>query len=272
MKQIKIDKQLINLANKFLKSTNNDVAKHINYREQDSILTDGYRLLSIPNSLPIIANNKEVLATLPVFNWDFYKRYSGKKCIIEADTEQRCYRAVLDNELIAKVDFRTDYPDCDRAMSYYSYNLAMRIDNPVAIYDRLKTIQTTIKEFNSKQRVKKQSLYNSDNAQVIFNTYYEEGFTFIKAEVDLADTYLTNQVRDSLCLLDYSLPKNYGVQDTYRAVFNLNKLISCFDAIKQVAASRSFNLSISFDTSKTAPFKLAIDNGAWCILMPVREK
>lgn len=270
--QINIDKKLINLANQFLKPTNNDVAKHLNYREQDSILTDGYRLLSIPNSLPIIETNKEVLATLPVFNWDFYKRYSGKKCIIEADTEQRCYRAMLDNELIAKVDFRTDYPECDRAMSYYSFNLAMRIDNPVAIYDRLKTIQTTIKEFNSKQRVKKQSLYNSDNAQVIFTASYEGGCTFIRAEVDLIDAVLNDRVKDSLLLFKGALPKNYGVQDTYRVVFNLNKLISCFDAIKQVAASRSFTINISFDTSKTAPFKLSIDSGAWCILMPIREK
>ena len=277
MEKITLNKKLVTLASKFFRNTSvytADVSSHINYRVADSILTDGYKLLSIPNTLPIIADNAKSLALSPIFNWYFYKTYTTKHCIIEADLEHHCYRAVLDNDLIAAADFRTNFPDCDRVLSDYSYNLNMHIENPVGIYNQLATIQAAIKDFNAKQKLKKQPLYNSEQTKVVFSTYYEGGYTFVKAEVGLSDIEfdfaLTNQLRESLCLIDYSLPKTCGIDDTFRAGFNFNKLASCFDVIKRVADSKYFNLDISFDTSNSAPIKLTLDNGAWCILIPIK--
>lgn len=270
--QINIDKQLINLANRFLKPTN-DVSHYINYREHDSFLTDGHKLLAIPNSYPMIANSKESLAVTPIFNWVFYKKYSAKKCTIEVDTKLRCYQAVLDNELIASADVGTHYPDCDSVLSYYNYNLDFTIGIPAGIYSRLDIIQSAIKEYNAKQKVKQQPLYNLDNATVVFNTYYEDGFTYIRAEADLADDVLTDQVKDSLCVLKGTVPKDFCIKETYRGEFNLFRLSSCLDALERLAGSNSFNLNISFDTNKTtAPIKLSLDSGAWCILMPTIRK
>lgn len=277
MEQININKKLLTVAANFLNNTSGwsaDISSHINYRVNDSILTDGFKLLSIPNTLPIIADSEKSLALSPIFNWYFYKTYTTKHCIIEADLDHHEYRAMLDNDLIAASDFRPDFPDCDRVMSNFTYNLTMHIKNPVGIYNRLATIQKAIKDFNAKQKTKKQSLYNSEKAIVVFSTYYEDGYTFIRDEIFLDDSEfdfaISNQVRDLLCLIDYSLPKACGIDDTFKAGFNFNKLASCFDAIKRVADTKTFNLDVSFDTTKLTPIKLTLDNGAWCILMPIK--
>ena len=180
----------------------------------------------------------------------------------------------MDNDLIAGADFRQEFPDCNHVMSKYTYNLTMQIQNSIGIYNRLATIQSAIKEFNAKHKLKKIPLYDSKMAKIIFNTYCEDGHTFIKADVDLSDNdlnfVLTDQVRESLCLIDYALPRHSSIDDTFRAGFNFNKLVSCFDAIKRIADSKIFSLDISFDTSKIAPIKLTLANGAWCILMPIK--
>lgn len=276
MTKITINKNLITLASKFTKHTktsngyNAELSKHIHYCEHDTVITDSCKLLSIPNTLPIISENADSLAVVPIFNWYFYKKYIGKKCSIEVNLDRECYYAMLDHYIIASTVLKPTYPDCSRVLAGYNFDLNITIDDPTSIYSKLTAIQKTIKEFNAQQKLKKLPVYDIENARVVFS--YQSGC--IQADVVLDDdcnACVANKIKESMRLIDYTLPKSSNVDDTFKVGYKLNYLLDCFEALKHLADNKTFNLNISFDTSKRkfSMIKLSLDSGVWCISAPV---
>lgn len=277
--KLNITKDLLSVLSTFSKTASGfylEVESHLKYDVDKpySYITDGYRLLALPNMLPIIDNNRESLAVSPIFNWAFYKKY--KDCSVTVDDD--AYRVYLDDAFIASMHLRPNYPDCSRVLDGSTYDLKLLYLNPLSIYTRLDTINKTIKEFNRIQKLKGLPQYTKKdlkNARVIFSSYVEDGHTFIKAAVDLQDAdlefALSKELGDNLTILDYSLPKGDTVSDFKRGFYYL-QLVDCFLTMRKLSGTKyDFRLAIEFDNdNKLAPVKLTLANGAYCILMPIK--
>ena len=166
--KITLTKNLLSLCNNFTKDTHDFPCSQqvfCDLKREKTTITDGFKLLSIPNNLPIIQENLEAFKTIPsnIINHAFISKY--KKLNIGYDIETNNYLAAFDEafeDCTISFEDTAKYPNVEKLKDIFlPYTIAF--DIPIkntlehhSTIDYLKTEVANIKDYLAKQKLKKE--------------------------------------------------------------------------------------------------------------------
>lgn len=166
--KLALTKNLLSICSNFTKDKHDfPCSKQIfcDLKNEKTTITDGFKLLSIPNNLPIIQENLETFKTIPsnIINHAFISKY--KKLNIGYDTETNNYLASFDDnfeDCAISYEDTAKYPNVEKLKDIFlPYTIEFTVPIKTTLehhsaIDYLKAELTTIKDYLAKQKLKKE--------------------------------------------------------------------------------------------------------------------
>lgn len=270
--KLTLTKNLLSLCNNFTKDKHDfPCSKQVfcDLKREKTTITDGFKLLSIPNNLPIIQENLETFKTIPsnTINHAFINKY--KKLNIGYDTETNNYLAAFDDafeDCAISFEDTAKYPNVEKLKDIFlPYTIAFNvpIKNTLehhSTIDYLKIEVANIKDYLAKQKLKKEPVgWDIKDVYVEISSKDGEiiGKTACRHAIDCND------------LLDKEVLYGY-IKDcpTFTKGYPLTQLLDTLVALSKLdnAPKATFLLNPEPNTA----INIAMPNSSEALIMPIK--
>ena len=271
--KLTLTKNLLSLCSNFTKDNNKyPYSKQVfcDLKREKTTITDGFKLLSIHNSLPIIQENLEAFKTIPsnIINHAFISKY--KKLNIGYDTETNNYLAAFDDnfeDCAISYEDTTKYPNVEKLKDIFlPYTIAFNvpIKNTLehhSTIDYLKTEVANIKDYLAKQKLKKEPV-----------------------NWDIKEVYVEIAAKNGEIIGKTALPKATNCKDLFGKEVIYGYIKNCPNFTKGYPLVQLLNTLVALSKLDSAPkatillnpapntaINITMPNSAEALIMPIKQ-